>query len=360
MKNFLHFLQGKLLEIKKFSSIFIVNFFIFASIQIAYTGFQLTYDIKKQYTSNEQKAALEKIIDYRNFDRNILFNSLWFFTIISFVFIGNTFYFLYLIRKIRKKDLLLFIQEKSNISRIVTLMMSENLHHQMKTPLASISSEILFIQELLDLKNNPHSCSKCPVVVDSSLALKSVESALNNLKMLHDVVEAVKLSNSVKYSDKNKTIGEILVDAINIIKSSEARLHLFNVEITEELNKYALVNMTNENFLDVIISHLKNSIEAGASRILITSSNELLNGIIKIYIIDNGSGIDKKKIPFIYDLDFSIEKSEMKKISGTKLFLAREIVRQFPGCDDRLKNTSSRGTTFEITVPARLIEEKDF
>jgi signal transduction histidine kinase len=355
MKNFLHILYGKLFKIKKFSSLFIVNFLIFASIQIAYTGVQLVYDINKQYSSREQKT-----VDYHKFDRNIIINSLWFFAIFSFFFIGNIFYYLRLIQKIRKKDLMLFVQEKSNISRIVTLMMSENLHHQMKTPLAGISSEILYIQELLDPKNNPNSCRKCPIVKDTSLALQSIGNALNNIKMLHDVVESVKLSNNVKYSDKDKTIGEILLDAISIIKSSEARLHLFNIEITEELNRYMLVNMTNENFLDVIISHLKNSIEAGASRILITSNNELHNSILKIYIIDNGSGIDKKKIPFIYDLDFSIEKSEIKKISGTKLFLAKAIVKQFPGCDDKLKSTSSRGATFEITVPARLIKEEEF
>jgi signal transduction histidine kinase len=261
--------------------------------------------------------------------------------------------FSYYVRAVRTKDLLRFSDEKTTLSNLITTVLTENLHHELKTPLAAISSEIMYIEEDINNILEERNCLSCKMYVENS-PLHSFENIKTNLGIIYNIIETMKMSKIIKHSNGSKSIYDV-VDSASKIMLITSKVKNFSIEIEEDLKNYSLNGFRNEDLLNILINHFKNSIEACSTKIVVKNLEGVKDNKLKFYIIDNGNGIPKNAIDKIYDLHFSTKPvSEKDSTRGVGLFLSREILRQYGKGDEKLYSTSKEGTIFEISVPAKI------
>ncbi len=75
---------------------------------------------------------------------------------------------------------------------------------------------------------------------------------------------------------------------------------------------------------------------------------------IRIFVKDNGEGISKENLPYIFDKFFMADKSRgTSGSSGLGLFIAKEIVNEHGG-EILVKSKKGRGTTFMVRLPVEM------
>lgn len=284
-----------------------------------------------------------------------------YFSIMSLIYGIIFIYFLTIyIKRVRATDLMNFSTEKAKLSTVITSVLTENLHHEMKTPLTVMSNELFNIEEYIKEDNNVNNCNKCNkcVPLKYKYVMDSISYIKVNLESIFSIVETIKMSKMIKYSNGDKSIYDIAQVAAKMIQISN-KLKTFSIEIEDSLKKYSLKNFRNEDMMNIFINHLKNSIEANSTKVIFHNpSNELDDGgFLTFFIIDNGNGVPKKVINNIYDLHFSTKENvtdQQNSLRGIGLYLSREILRHYGKGDERLYSSSKDGTVFEIKVPAKI------
>jgi two-component system, NtrC family, nitrogen regulation sensor histidine kinase NtrY len=130
----------------------------------------------------------------------------------------------------------------------------------------------------------------------------------------------------------------ILKDTINLFTDEKVKI-VFNASIDE-----AFAEADNSQFRRLFINMIRNSIQAGADKIIF-SINDCEAGY-EILIEDNGSGIKPEFQEKIFDSDFTTKEKGM----GVGLKLAKRFIEAIKG-NIVLLRSSSEGTVFRIFIP---------
>lgn len=105
--------------------------------------------------------------------------------------------------------------------------------------------------------------------------------------------------------------------------------------------------------VEAISNILKNALEQEAvTKIKINS--QVIENYLKVYIHDNGQGIDSKDLPHLFER-FYKSKNSHKESVGIGLSLTKEIIRLHHGFIDVYND---QGACFELTFPLYAISEK--
>ncbi len=255
------------------------------------------------------------------------------------------------------------------------IMITENIHHELNTPLEIIDNKIEKIHRVIDdyligeyeffqkheddLSNVEMSrydweeSEKRDINTRLIKLTPDFEFIKTASEQIYNILEKMKGFKHMRYSNGNKTITDIFEGAFKIISISNTN---YSHSIDKELNNYSIKSNSfrNADLLGIAINNIKNSIEATASKIFIVYGG-YSKGFIKLRIIDNGSGIPKGAEKKIFDPNFST-KSQDDSIRGNGMYLNRQIIRQGGG-DTKVLETSKSGTTIELTIPAKQREE---
>ena len=100
--------------------------------------------------------------------------------------------------------------------------------------------------------------------------------------------------------------------------------------------------------LNILLNHLKNSLEANSNKIHIVFNNINKNSLY-FSIIDNGSGIPQEMVKRIFLPNSSTKEEYNQFIRGNGLYLNKSILTLSQG-DVTLLNTSKYGTTFQLRI----------
>ena len=107
--------------------------------------------------------------------------------------------------------------------------------------------------------------------------------------------------------------------------------------------------MKNVDLLNVIINHLKNSLEAKSSSIIINMGS-FVDDMIRINIIDNGNGIPKHVMGNVFKPNYST-KIDTGTIRGNGMYLNKYILNASGG-DVSIVDSNINGTIIGINIPA--------
>lgn len=208
----------------------------------------------------------------------------------------------------------------------------ENISHQLKTPLTSIN----LILENLAKDNLTKS--------EYERKIMEIKHKIGDINFL--VQELLKLArldaNVIKFDRKKYQVKEIIDTCIKNVEIL-AELKDVRIVVHGELEKDLVCDY--KWLVEALSNILKNSIEhSNASGII--NINLVVNEVFtRIEIKDNGSGIPKKDLPFIFERFYSSDNSDTN--TGIGLSLAKEIILKSGG----LINVTSKvgeGTTFII------------
>ena len=256
-------------------------------------------------------------------------------------------------------------------------LLTENINHELNTPLAIISGLIRNMEIQL-----------------TSLGLNfTFDQIYSSLDQIKTVLERMSNFKQIKYSNGNKTLYDIVSYSANSM--SIYKKYNFQINVVKELKMYGIDNskLNNADVLNLVTNHFKNSLEATADRIETSVKFDPDKKLLYLYIIDNGTGvrgldgqiISPNKYDCVFDPYWSTKnekgefifgqfndpksilkrliikvKTDIKiwlnpgsygKIRGIGLYLNRQFLLDAGG-DIKLIETSDKGTVFVLKLPA--------
>ena len=220
-------------------------------------------------------------------------------------------------------------KDKDNIKKSI-----EDISHQLKTPLTSISIMLVNIIDDPDMDANVRSDF-----------INDINREINNINFL--VKSLLKLSrfdiNAVNYNNDFNNIKLIVNKVVNNVSTlSDLKNIKVNINIQDNFNLYCDFNWQVEALTNIV----KNSIEHSFKdkNIIINASDEKLYS--KIEITNYGIGINDKDIKHIFDRFYKGENSNEDSF-GIGLSLAKTIIEKNNG-KISVSSKENDKTTFTI------------
>lgn len=233
-----------------------------------------------------------------------------------------------------------------------TLILTENLHHELNTPITVITNK----SKKLQMKIN--SIQQGTLLRDSCNIDESVNdfNAMNtSITLIRDIMDRMKSFKHMKVYESKRTVYEVIKSSCELVKVSQP--DNFEYYIDDDLKKYKSnsKNLKNGELTGILVNHIKNSIEANASSIKFKLSNLSKNkSMLSFYVADNGNGIPAKSIDNIFS-----ENSSSKDFDrGNGLYVNKFLIENAKGTLS-LMSTSTKGTIFELSIPCIEATEDD-
>ena len=232
------------------------------------------------------------------------------------------------------------------------ILITENIHHELNTPLEVIDNKVEKINNTIQAYLHKRTPIDNEREIDKELLTleDDFQFIRQSSEQIYMVLEKTRGFKQLRYSNGNKSIYDIIEGAFKIIGISNTN---FSYKIDKELKNYKLnhkivKDFKNADLLNILLNHLKNSLEANSNKIHIVFNNINKNSLY-FSIIDNGSGIPQEMVKRIFLPNSSTKEEYNQFIRGNGLYLNKSILTLSQG-DVTLLNTSKYGTTFQLRI----------
>ena len=212
-----------------------------------------------------------------------------------------------------------------------------DISHELKTPMSAIIGSVEILQKE-GIKNKDTFNEFMGILLKESYRMQNI---------IGDILELSRLEQP------QATLSPALVDIDSLIKDTvelfeplakDKQLSLvYQTKIKEEL---MLDYTTVKTILNNLVSNAIKYSNAGVISIKCNYKDDII-----IVVQDEGVGISKDNIPFIFDRFFQVDRSRSKKLgTGLGLSIVKKMVELNNGTID-VESTPGIGTTFTVTLP---------
>lgn len=209
-----------------------------------------------------------------------------------------------------------------------------DISHQIKTPITSI---LIMLDNILSDENMPEDIKKD--------FIKDIKREIINIKFLvESILKLSKIdSNSIKFIKKEVFIKDIINEAVkNVSMLSELK----NIEIIVSGDDSIKTICDLKWQVEAITNILKNCIEHSYENRKIYINYNQNNMYTELKIEDNGTGIDAKDLPHIFERFYKGKNSSSDSV-GIGLALSKSIIESNNGYI-QVGSKLNKGTTFII------------
>ena len=209
-----------------------------------------------------------------------------------------------------------------------------DISHQIKTPITSI---LIMLDNILSDENMPEDIKKD--------FIKDIKREIINIKFLvESILKLSKIdSNSIKFIKKEVFIKDIINEAVkNVSMLSELK----NIEIIVSGDVLIKTICDLKWQVEAITNILKNCIEHSYENKKIYINYNQNNMYTELKIEDNGTGIDAKDLPHIFERFYKGKNSSSDSV-GIGLALSKSIIESNNGYI-QVDSELNKGTTFII------------
>lgn len=250
-----------------------------------------------------------------------------------------------------KSDLIKLQGAEAKLASKNLSLLAENIHHELKTPLVVIVNKLDTIKTAMEENEACKACKRCEVQ-KTDWIIEDINLVETHIDVIYNLLDRMKNFKNMKRTTENKSVYEVITVAFQTLELFSKTK--FKVTIDPGLRSYMVADkITNEDILNVFINHIKNSLEANATKLEVIMHKYHKN-IIYLQLIDNGDGIPEYAVDKVFVPNFStkgINSSEDDETRGIGLYLSKTTL-QTCGGDDFLIETSHNGTSFGINIPA--------
>ena len=229
-------------------------------------------------------------------------------------------------------------EDKSRLKRQLT----QNISHELKTPVSSIKG---FIETILD---NPD----MPEETRNQFLSRCNDQASRLTSLLHDIMTLTRMDEADnRHYDKNRINILTLLDTIEAETNLQLKdkhmqfLKLVSPQVIVEAN-YSLVYSIFRNLTDNAIAY------AGMGTTITIRHIAEDDAMHTFQFSDNGVGVDPRHLPHLFERFYRVDKGRSRKLGGTGLGLA--IVKNavlFHGGSIQVRAAESGGLEFVFTLP---------
>lgn len=351
------------------------------SILINGKDFKVTKNLNLMYIDKSNGIIVET-----NSRENIIAAVKLYVTIILLYIIPFTFVYFRRVYSEQRRKMLELMSTSGTLQEKNMKILTENIHHELNTPVAIIQGMIKQLEYKI--------ISRTKEMGDGNITCDfNFEEVYSSVDQINTVLQRMSNFKHFKYSNGNKSVQDIFkysANSMNIYKHSN-----FKIELDPKFKHYSLTGtLGNGDLLNVIGNHFRNSLEAKATKIKVDCNYIPENntaGLLHIYIIDNGVGIRNKETglilstkrlndvfkPYYSTKDINGESLVIDNISrlekcwirlknvfipkddypteirGVGLFLNKQLLLD-NDCEVLLRETSEKGTVFEIIIHVKL------
>jgi PAS domain S-box-containing protein len=219
----------------------------------------------------------------------------------------------------------------------------DDASHELRTPLAILQANLDLMSAL------SHDC------FNNKEATKIIENSKNQIKHLSTIMEEISLLGRGKEikSTKKKINLETLIRKTAQELKSLAEPKEMNCEI-KILNKNLQITGDRQMIQKLIRNLISNAIKYGRQKGKIKISLKKQGQWAETEVKDDGAGIAKKDLPYIFDRFYQSKKKKYRKIKGAGLGLAicKKII-ELHGGKIEAKSKYGKGSTFKVLLPLR-------
>ena len=227
-----------------------------------------------------------------------------------------------------------------------------NLSHELRTPINIILGTSKILELNIRNKNlNP---------IDSINKLENInQNSYRLLKISNNIIDITKAESGmfelqIENCNIVEVIEEIFISSIDFAKRKDISM-TFDTEVEEIITAIDIFQIQR-----VVLNLLSNAIkftEKGGC-IFLKISTDYKNIIIEVK--DNGTGIPKEKINYIFHRFYQVDNLMTRKSegSGIGLCIVKEIL-EIHGGKIEIESELAKGTNFKIHIPIKIIEEEN-
>jgi signal transduction histidine kinase/DNA-binding response OmpR family regulator/ligand-binding sensor domain-containing protein len=229
------------------------------------------------------------------------------------------------------------LQELDNLkSRFIT-----NITHEFRTPLTIIMGYVDTLKSILT--NHPQ----------ANVSLKSIERNSHSLiTLVNQMLDLAKLEQG--QLNLNITQQDLISFTHYLVNSFTSLAESKKVKLLFKANvEFLTMDFDQEKWRQIVTNLLSNAIKfTKENSIVQVSMLKLKTNEVSITITDQGIGIPKADLPFVFDRFYQATNNIDKKISGTGIGLAltKELVELMDG-SIVVNSVEQSGTTFSIKLP---------
>lgn len=212
--------------------------------------------------------------------------------------------------------------------------------HELNTPLTSLKTSIE-----VNLRDKKLNLEKSKQVLLSNL------EDVNNLQALSD-----ELIEIAQYQKANGNFQLTKVDIANVVKVAVLKIKpqadKKQIKISAKVTK-SFINADERSLIELFTILLDNAVKYSPQKKDIEVQSVSVNSKLKITVKDNGTGINKDNLPYIFDRFYRADKSRTKQQVagyGLGLSIAKRIVSLHTGTIE-VKSVLNKGTIFTIIFP---------
>jgi two-component system phosphate regulon sensor histidine kinase PhoR len=215
-----------------------------------------------------------------------------------------------------------------------------NLAHELKTPLFNIQG---YVSSLLEGAMDDEQ-------VKEKFLMKANKNIDRMTRIIEDLDTISQIESGLMELDLEKF--NLTACAIDVIESLEKKAHINQVEVRVTSENSVMVLADEFRIGQVFTNLINNAItygkEGGKVEVGITDFDDR----VLVSVRDDGNGIDKEKIPRLFERFYRVDKSRSRDVGGTGLGLA--IVKHIMEAHHQSVTAQSevgKGSTFSFTLP---------
>ena len=215
------------------------------------------------------------------------------------------------------------------------------ISHELKQPAMAIKGYIGTILSKYSTSLNPDASEVLNLTSVNSDRLSKLLEDLLDISQIEKGSLKIKMVDVALRPIVNEVLSNLLIDAQN------KRISLVQ-KGTEEIAAKADVDRLKEILTNLVSNAVKYTPEGG--KIVVEVKKE--GGFAKIFVSDNGIGINEEDQKHLFEKFHRIENEETKAVkgSGLGLFIAKQLVEKMGG-QIGVTSTVGQGTTFYFTLP---------
>ena len=212
-----------------------------------------------------------------------------------------------------------------------------NVSHDMRTPLTMI---VGYSEAMRDIpgENNPENVQ---VIIDEANRLTEFVNSVLDLSKLQNGMESLEITR---------------VDITELLEKCAERYRKLmceeDFELRLEYSAHVFVNCDVTKITQVLHNLTDNAVNYAGSPKRVKICQKINGGRVRIEVSDNGEGIDRDELPYIWDRYYKTDKSHKRNFvgSGIGLSIVKEILKKH-SARFGVESEKNKGSTFWFELP---------